>query len=64
LAWRLAKPQVSSVIFGARNLQQLEDNVKATELALSAEQLTRLDDASALELGYPYGFMREVQGRW
>jgi aryl-alcohol dehydrogenase-like predicted oxidoreductase len=64
LAWLLAKPQVSSVIFGARNLQQLEDNVKATELALSAEQLTRLDDASALELGYPYGFMREVQGRW
>jgi hypothetical protein len=38
--------------------------VKATELALSPEQLKRLDDAAALELGYPYGFMRDVQGRW
>jgi aryl-alcohol dehydrogenase-like predicted oxidoreductase len=64
LAWLLAKPQVTSTIFGARNLQQLEDNVKATELTLSAQQIQRLDDASAPELGYPYGFMREIQGRW
>lgn len=64
LAWLLHKPQVTSTIFGARNLQQLEDNVKATELVLSAEQLKRLDDASALELGYPYSFLNSVQGRW
>jgi aryl-alcohol dehydrogenase-like predicted oxidoreductase len=64
LAWLLSKPQVTSAIFGARDLSQLESNVKATELALSPEQLKRLDDASALELGYPYGFMRDVQGRW
>ena len=64
LAWLLSKPQVTSAIFGARDLAQLESNVKATELALSPEQLKRLDDASALELGYPYGFMRDVQGRW
>ena len=64
LAWLLSKPQVTSAIFGARDLAQLESNVKATELALSPEQLKRLDDASALELGYPYGFMKDVQGRW
>jgi aryl-alcohol dehydrogenase-like predicted oxidoreductase len=64
LAWLLSKPQVTSTIFGARNLQQLEDNVKATELALTPEQVKRLDDASAFELGYPYGFMQSVQGRW
>jgi aryl-alcohol dehydrogenase-like predicted oxidoreductase len=64
LAWLLHKPQVTAAIFGARDIAQLESNVKASELALSPEQLKRLDDASALELGYPYGFMGNVQGRW
>ncbi len=64
LAWLLSKPQVTSAIFGARDLAQLESNVKASELSLDPEQLKRLDDASALELGYPYGFMNSVQGRW
>lgn len=64
LAWLLAKPQVTSAIFGARSIEQLESNVKATEVSLGAEQVKKLDDASALELGYPYAFMRDVQGRW
>jgi aryl-alcohol dehydrogenase-like predicted oxidoreductase len=64
LAWLLHKPQVTAAIFGARDLTQLESNVKATEVSLSAEQLKRLDDASAFELGYPYGFMGNLQGRW
>jgi aryl-alcohol dehydrogenase-like predicted oxidoreductase len=64
LSWLLHKPQVSSAIFGARDIAQLESNVKATELSLSPEQLLRLDQASAFELGYPYGFMGSVQGRW
>lgn len=64
LSWLLSKPQVTSAIFGARDLSQLESNLKASELSLSQEQLQRLDDASALELGYPYGFMKDVQGRW
>jgi aryl-alcohol dehydrogenase-like predicted oxidoreductase len=64
LAWLLSKPQVTSAIFGARSVQQLEDNVKASELVLSAEQLKRLDDASQFELGYPYSFMGNIQGRW
>ncbi|HEY6081272.1 MAG TPA: aldo/keto reductase [Polyangiaceae bacterium] len=64
LAWLLAQPQVTSAIFGARNLEQLEDNVKAAELELSPEHLARLDAASAPELGQLYNFMRSVQGRW
>ncbi len=64
LAWLLHKPQVTSAIFGARDVAQLESNVKATELSLSAEQMQRLDDASAFELGYPYGFMKHIQGGW
>jgi aryl-alcohol dehydrogenase-like predicted oxidoreductase len=64
LAWLLHQPQVTSAIFGARNVEQLESNVKATELSLSPAQLTRLEEASALELGYPYAFMKGIQGRW
>ncbi|ADO68454.1 aldo/keto reductase [Stigmatella aurantiaca] len=64
LAWLLRKRAVTSVIFGARNLAQLEDNLKAAELKLDDAQQKRLDDASALELGYPYEFLQRVQGRW
>lgn len=64
LAWLIAQPQVTSAIFGARSVGQLEENVKATELTLSAEQLKRLDEASAFELGSPYGFLKTVQGGW
>jgi len=64
LAWVMKQPQVSSTIFGARTVAQLEENVKACEVSLSDEQLKRLDEASAFELGYPYGFMKSAQGRW
>ncbi len=64
LAWLLAKPAVTSVIFGARSVAQLDDNLKAATLALSKAQVERLDTASAYELGYPYDFIRRVQGRW
>jgi len=64
LAWVMRQPQVCSTIFGARNLAQLEENVKACDVSLSDEQLKRLDEASAFQLGYPYDFMKTVQGRW
>ena len=47
-----------------RSLAQLEENVKATDLVLSAQQVARLDEASRFDLGYPYAFMKDVQGRW
>ncbi|RMH43075.1 MAG: aldo/keto reductase [Deltaproteobacteria bacterium] len=64
LAWLLRKPAVSSVIFGARSLQQLEDNLAAAALSLPDEAFARLDEVSAPPLGYPYDFMHRVQGRW
>ncbi len=64
LAWVLAKPTVSSVIFGARSIEQLDDNLKAADLKLSPEEVERLDAASAYELGYPYAFMANIQKRW
>ena len=57
LAWLLAKPQVSSVIFGARNVEQLDANLAAAELELAAKHVEVLDKASAIPLGYPYGFI-------
>jgi aryl-alcohol dehydrogenase-like predicted oxidoreductase len=64
LAWLIAKPTVCSVIFGARTLEQLDANLAAADLELSAAQLAKLDEASAFELGYPYEFMQAIQQRW
>ncbi len=64
LAWLLGRPQVTSVIFGARTLDQLDDNVKAADLKLSAAHAKALDDASAFELGYPYDFLGRIQSSW
>ena len=64
LAWLLGKPAVTSVIFGARTVEQVDDNIVAGDLRLSAEHMKLLDDASAFELGYPYDFMARIQGGW
>ncbi len=64
LAWLLHKPQVTSVIFGARSVAQVDDNLPAATLKLPAAAMQRLDDASAFELGYPYDFMGRIQGSW
>lgn len=64
LAWLIAQPTVTSVIFGARNQEQLDANLAAAELKLTAAQLARLAEASDFELGYPYEFMKNIQGRW
>jgi aryl-alcohol dehydrogenase-like predicted oxidoreductase len=64
IAWLLAKPQVSSVIFGARSLEQLEANLAGGELQLSAAHVDALDKASAFELGYPYQFIGATQSAW
>jgi aryl-alcohol dehydrogenase-like predicted oxidoreductase len=62
LAWQLTRPFVTSVIIGARNREQLVDNLAATEVKLSAEDVNRLDEASALPREYP-GWMLEFQNR-
>jgi aryl-alcohol dehydrogenase-like predicted oxidoreductase len=64
LAWLLAKPVVSSVIFGARTVAQLEENLGAGDLELPAEAVARLDAASAPVLDYPYDFIKNIDGTW
>ncbi|WP_426116865.1 aldo/keto reductase [Massilia sp. PWRC2] len=63
LAWLLQQPQVSSVIIGAKRLEQLQDNIAATTLTLSAADLAAIDGASALAPEYP-GWMFERQGQF
>ncbi|MBO9399954.1 aldo/keto reductase [Shimia sp. R9_3] len=53
LAWLLHKPGVTSVIVGARKESQLVDNLGATNVALSDDEIAQLDAVSALEPEYP-----------
>lgn len=64
LAWTLVNPVVASPIIGARTVAQLEDNLGALAVALSDEQLARLDAASKPEPIFPAVFMGRpmVQG--
>ena len=63
LAWLLHQPVVTSVIVGAKRIEQLQDNIRSTEVALSAEDLAALDAVSALPPEYP-GWMLERQGQY
>ena len=56
LSWVTDRPAVTSTILGARTLEQLEDNLGASDLHLSAEETARLDEASTPAIDdYPYG---------
>jgi aryl-alcohol dehydrogenase-like predicted oxidoreductase len=56
LAWLVDRPAVTSVILGARTLEQLDDNLGAADLHLTAEERARLDQASTpIVDDYPYG---------
>jgi aryl-alcohol dehydrogenase-like predicted oxidoreductase len=54
LNWVLQRPTVSTVLIGARNEQQLRDNLGAVGWSLTTEQIQRLDTASAVTPPYPY----------
>jgi aryl-alcohol dehydrogenase-like predicted oxidoreductase len=57
LAWLLARPEVSTIIVGARTVAQLEENLAALSVTLSPEELAALDAASQPAWGYPYAFI-------
>jgi aryl-alcohol dehydrogenase-like predicted oxidoreductase len=61
LAWLLYQPQVTSVIVGAKRPEQLADNIGATRVQLTPDDLERIDAASKLAPEYP-GWMLERQG--
>ena len=60
LAWILVKPFVTSVIIGAKRVDQLRQNLSAVEIQLTADEIGRLDEVSALPPEYP-GWMIPFQ---
>ncbi|UWM73875.1 aldo/keto reductase [Rhizobium sp. WSM4643] len=60
--WLLSRPTVSSVIIGARNEEQLRQNLDAVGWSLSKEQIERLDAVSAVTAPYPYFPYRRQEG--
>lgn len=63
LAWLLHQNAVSSVIVGAKRVDQLQDNIQAARIRFSDDELAALDDVSRLPAEYP-GWMLERQGEY
>lgn len=63
LAWLLHQPAVSTVILGAKRVDQLTDNLGAADLVLTDDDLTALDEASRIPAEYP-GWMFAMQGSY
>ena len=65
LNWVVRQPGMTSTIIGAKNSQQLNDNIASVDLQLSSDEMLRLNEASALSPEYP-GWMvaRQTTGRW
>lgn len=60
LAWLLTRPAVSSILIGATNLKQLDDNLRASEVRLEEDDLAALDAASKPTVPYPQWFTERV----
>ena len=57
LAWSLQSPSGPTPVLGARTFAQLEENLGALDVTLSAEQVARLDAVSAIDLGFPHAML-------
>ena len=60
LNWLTRKPTISSVIVGARNEEQLKQNLGAFGWSLTKEQIAALDKASEVPVAYPYWHQRQA----
>ena len=63
LNWLVQRPTVSSIILGARNEAQLKQNLGAVGWNLTADQVAKLDEASAVQPAYPYWHQRNATER-
>lgn len=61
LAWLLAQPAVTSVLLGASKLHQLEDNLGALDVRLSADEIAELSEAMPPAPVYPNWFIESMQ---
>ena len=62
LNWVMRKPCVDTIIIGARNEQQISDNLAAANWTLTDEEVERLDEVSAIPAPYPYWHQRKWAG--
>jgi len=60
LAWTLLNPEVTCPIIGARTLEQLMENLGALDLKLTGAQCAQLEEASAIELGFPHDYLARM----
>jgi len=63
LNWLLRKPTISTLVIGARNEEQLKQNLGAEGWRLTPDQVAKLDEASATLLPYPYWHQRQFEER-
>jgi aryl-alcohol dehydrogenase-like predicted oxidoreductase len=63
LNWLLRKPTISTIVIGARNEEQLKQNIAAEGWKLTPEQVAKLDEASAPPIPYPYWHQRQFADR-
>jgi aryl-alcohol dehydrogenase-like predicted oxidoreductase len=62
LAWLHARPSVTSIIIGARRLSQFEDNIRALDVNLTADELARLDAITEPTFGFPQSMLSMAPG--
>ena len=62
LAWVLSNPAITAPVIGARTLKQLEQNLGALDIRLTADQRARLSKAANFELGYPHDYLTWLLG--
>ncbi|MDX2195757.1 MAG: aldo/keto reductase [Cytophagales bacterium] len=58
LAWIMQKGKAFFPLVGARNVAQIQDNIRASEIILSESQIKILDEVSGIELGFPHDFLK------
>jgi len=61
LRWLMQKPGAPLPVVGARTAEQLGDNLGAVNIALSEDQMSRLDEVSEIDLGYPHDIYQRIQ---
>lgn len=60
LAWLLSRPTISSIVIGARTVEQLKDNLAAADFKLTSDQLSKLNKGSIVKPPYPYWHQRST----
>lgn len=64
LAWVRQQPPVTTTLIGARTVEQLEGNLGSLQIDIPADDLTRLNEITTPDLGFPFDFLRATARNW